>query len=473
MKFDIKISILFLLITFIISCKSLNTNITIKSKKLPANFFDYKDSTNMVKINWREFYKDKNLIQLIDSAIVNNIDLQIALQKIEMNRADVKLANGELIPKVNIGINVALRKYGLYTMDGAGNITTEITPGQIVPIHLPDYYVGLGLSYEIDIWGKIRNQKKAALSRYLASIEGTNFIITQLICDVAVLYYELLALDNELEIVKNTILLQKQAIEISKILKETGKITELPIQQFSAQLLSTQNYEIELNQLIFETENRLSYLCGDYTTTTSRNKNDLFNPIMTEINVGFPSDILLNRPDIREAESLVMASKYDLKAAKAAFFPNITLNGSLGLQAFNPQFIFNPSSIAYTAVGGIVSPLVNFNALKANFNYAKASQIEAMYVYQKTILQAYFDVNNSIMRYINLTKKVNLREKEASIKKEALANSIELYTVGRANYLEILYAQQIALETQIILIQEKKELQLSIINLYKSLGGGW
>jgi len=454
-------------------CKSLNTNIQIRKQKIPDYYGTLNDTNNIASTSWRNIFSDSLLVQLIDSAIVNNIDMQIALQKIEMSRSDVKLSNGELLPKVSIGLNAGVRKYGLYTMDGAGNITTEITPGQIVPTHLPDYYVGLMMSWEIDIWGKLRNQKKAATARYLSSIEGTKYVMTQLISEIASNYYELLALENELDVLKNNIEIQKNAVEMIIVQKEAGVANELAVQQFQAQLINTQTLELEIIQMIFEMENKLNFLCGRFYQPIERNKEMLLNDIPENISVGLPSDLISNRTDIKEAEYLVIATKCDLKAAKAAFFPNINLNASFGVQAFNPEFIFNPVSIAYSALGGIVSPLLNFNALKAQFNYTKANQTEALYNYQKKIIEAYVEVTNEINQLNTLQNQVQLKTQEVSILQNSVQTSIDLFTTGKATYIEVIMAQQNTLEAQLQLIEVKQKQHTSVIDLYRALGGGW
>ena len=231
-----------------------------------------KHRTTIANINWRQYFADTLLLKLIDTAISNNIDLQMALQRIEVSRSSVKLANGALLPKVDLNIGGGVRKFGLYTMDGAGNASTEITPGQIVPENLPDYYVGLQSSWEVDIWGKLRNQRKSAVSQYLSSIEGTNFVISNLVADVAIYYNELLALDNELDIIRQTLQKQQEALEVIRLQKEAGRANELAVQQFNAQLLNTQVLEKNTLQQITETENKINFLLGRYPQPIERKK---------------------------------------------------------------------------------------------------------------------------------------------------------------------------------------------------------
>jgi len=441
---------------------------------MPASFNNQKSSTSIAGVKWRQYFADVRLQKLIDTAISNNIDLQIALQRIEMSRSSVKLANGALLPQVSLNVGGSVRKFGLYTMDGAGNASTEITPGQIVPEHLPDYYLGLQSSWEIDIWGKLRNQRKSAISQYLSSIEGTNFVISNLVADVAIYYSELLALDNELDIVRQTIQKQQEALEVVRLQKEAGRANELAVQQFNAQLLNTQVLEKNVHQQIIEAENKVNFLLGRYPQPIERTKGIFFKEIPQQISAGFPSQLLANRPDIREAEFQIEASKFDLKAAKAAFYPNFNITASFGFQAFNPEFLFSsPASIAYSVMGTLVAPIINMNALKARFNTAKANQLTAMYNYQKTILNAYVEVANELSNIQNLHQINSLKKQQSEVLKQAVDTSNELYKYGRASYLEVLMAQQSALQANLELVQATKQQRISTINIYKALGGGW
>jgi len=463
----------FLIITFS-GCSALNTDLSIPEKEIPISFHNQKKSATIAGIKWRQYFTDTLLLKLIDTAINNNMDLQMALQRIEMSRSSVKLANGALLPKVNLNVGAGVRKFGLYTMDGAGNATTEITPGQIVPENLPDYYLGLQSSWEVDIWGKLRNQRKSAVSQYLSSIEGTNFVISNLVADVAIHYNELLTLDNELDIIKQTIRKQQEALEVVKLQKEAGRANELAVQQFNAHLLNTQVLEKNALQQITETENKINFLLGRYPQAIERAKGAFFNEIPPEISAGVPSELLANRPDVRAAEFQIEASKFDLKAAKAAFYPNFNITASFGFQAFNPEFLFSsPASIAYSVMGTLVAPIINMKALEAQFNTAKANQLTAMYNYQKTILNAYVEVANELSNIHNLHQINSLKKQQSEVLKQAVDTSNELYKYARASYLEVLMAQQNALQANLELINVTKQQRISTINIYKALGGGW
>lgn len=474
-----KIQIIYIVFALVVisGCKTLNTNLTIPERKIPSGFSSAStDTTTIAEINWRQYFADTLLVKLIDTALHNNFDLQIALQRIEITRSGVRFATGELFPKVDGNISAGTTRYAKYTQEYAGNSTTPLPndPTKIVPNPLHDYYLGLTTSWEIDIWGKLRNQRKSAISNYLASIEGTNFVISNLIADVAISYYELIALDNELEIIRQTIQKQQEALEVIKLQKETGRANELAVQQFQAQLLNSQALEFETKQQILEQENLINFLLGRYPQKIERSKEVFFQDMPEQFSSGIPSQMLSNRPDIREAEFQVQASKYDLKAAKAAFFPNINIMAGLGFQAFNPELLFTtPASLAYSALGGLVAPLINMNALKAQFNTAKANQLTAMFNYQKTILNGYVEVANELSNIENLKQINSLKKQQSEILTNSVETSTELYKTARANYLEVLLAQQNSLQTQLELISVNKRQRIATVNIYKALGGGW
>ena len=458
-------------------CSSLNTALSIPEKTLPDTFtqtVDKNEGVTVASVNWREYFTDNNLQNLLDEAVKNNPDLQMALQRIEISRSSVKLANGALLPQVSLNVGGSVRRFGLYTMDGAGNSTTQITPGQTIPTNLPDMYLGMQSSWEIDIWEKLRHQRESAISTYLASVEGTNFVISTLVADVASYYTELLALDNELALVQQTITKQQEALEVIQLQKEVGRANELAVQQFHAELLNTKILEKNIQQQVIEVENKINFLLGSYPKPIKRNKDVFAHELPVQIASGFPSQLLANRPDIREAEFKIEASKFDLQAAKAAFYPNFNITASLGFQAFNPEFLFSsPASIAYSVFGTLVAPIINMNALKAQFNTAQANQLTAMYHYQKTVLNAYVEVANQLVAIENLQEINLLKTQQNALLKKSVGTSGELYRTARATYLEVLLAQQNALQSNIELIGVIKQQRLSAINIYKALGGGW
>ncbi|MFY9309499.1 MAG: efflux transporter outer membrane subunit [Bacteroidia bacterium] len=445
-----------------------------EGKKIPESYTSTKDTVNSANINWKQYFTDSNLNELIDIALKNNSDLTISLQRIEAARANVRFNQNALFPSLSLNTTYLQRKFGYYTMDDAGNRTTEIKPGQIVPTHLPDYFLGFQTAWEIDVWGKLRNKKKAALSRYLSTVEGKNLIVTNLIAAVVNTYYELLSLDNKLEIIRETVQLQEKAVELISIQKQAGVANELAVKQFEAQLFNSKALEVETRQQITETENQINFLLNRYPQSVKRDKQEFTKPLPFTVNTGIPSDLLKNRPDIRQAEYELIASKADVKAAKAAFYPSLNITGLLGYQGFDAGLLFTtPQSVAYSFAGSLLTPLINRNAVKAEFKTANAFQQEALANYQKSILNGYTEVYNELTNIRNLEKINEFKAKEVVSLTQASEASSELFKTGRANYIEVLITQQNTLQSKLELIDAKQRQFNAFVNIYKALGGGW
>jgi multidrug efflux system outer membrane protein len=459
--------------TLFAGCKML-TPIQDKDKPMPDAYVDSKDSTNSAQIKWKDFFQDKNLTSLIDTALKNNLDLLMTMQDIEIARNDVRLRKGMLFPVINAVAGAGVEKVGKYTSQGAGDASAEITPGQIVPENLGDFYLGFSATWEIDVWKKLRNGKKAAFTRYLASVEGKNFVITNLISEISKSYYELLSLDNELDIVKETIELQKNALEIVKVQKEASVVTELAVKKFEAEVLNSQSMEFDILQRIKETENEINFLLGRYPQPIVRDKSTFMTQLPQQIMTGIPSQLLANRPDIKQAKFELFATKCDVKVAQAEFFPSFGISAGAGFQAFKPSFLFTtPQSLMYNLAGDMVAPLINRSAIKAEFNKAKAVQVEAMYNYQKTILNGYVEISNELSNISNLEQAYDLKNKEVDALVKSIDISNDLFKYGKADYFEVLMTQRDALDSRLELIETKKQQFNAVTNIYTELGGGW
>jgi multidrug efflux system outer membrane protein len=457
------------------SCKITHNTLTVPRQKMPDRYHVFsEDDSSIAKINWKNYFSDSLLHQLIDTAILNNQDLHIAYQRIETARAMVRSSGAPLIPAINFNVSASQRKFGYYTMDDAGNRVTEFKPGDTIPTHLPDYFIGLTSSWEIDIWGKLKNMRKAAVSNFLAGIEGRNFIVSGLVSEIVISYFDLLSLDQELEIIRQTILKQKESLDVISLQKAAGYSNELAVQQFQAQWMQSKILEKEIIQRIVQIENRINLLVGRFPQPVVRDKNKFHSFTSVNVNAGFPSQLLTNRPDIKEAEFRLLATKFELDAAKAAFFPSLTITAGVGYQAFNPRFLFStPRSIMYNALGGLMMPVINRRAIKAQFNMAKANQLSAMYQYQKSILNGFMEVSTELSNIEQLEQICQLKKEQNDILKLSVETSFTLYRTARASYLEVLLAQQNSLNAKIEMIDLERRKMIATIKLYKSLGGGW
>lgn len=456
------------------SCKAPDIEPSKATAQVPETYGNVADTTNMAKIPWKMFYKDPYLTDLIDTALKNNQELMITLQEIEMAKNDIRVRKGALLPTVGVKAGTGVEKVGRYTSQGAGDASTEITPGKEMPDPLGDFKLAAYANWEVDIWKKLHNSKKAAVSRYLATVEGKNFVLTNLVAEVADSYYELLSLDNQLDIVKQNIALQQNALEIVKVQKDAARATELAVQKFQAEVLASQNMEFDILQRIKETENTINFLLGRYPQEIKREKSNFLTLQPAIVNSGIPSQLLENRPDIKQAELELAAAKLDVKVARAEFYPSLEISATYGLQAFKPSYLFKtPESILYSLAGDIAAPLINRNAIKAEFKNANARQLQALYNYERTVLNAYLEVSNHLSAVNNLDKSYALRSKQVAALDKSIEVSNDLFKSARVDYFEVLMTQRDALETKLELVETKKDQLNAVVHIYKDLGGGW
>jgi NodT family efflux transporter outer membrane factor (OMF) lipoprotein len=456
-------------------CKVFDIASRTESRRIPENYghIAHSDSTSLAQVDWQSYFADPNLKALIDTALVNNQELNIVQQEIEIGKNEVRSRKGEYLPFLNIGASAGVDKVGKYTRSGAVEENLEVKDGTAFPEPVPDFMLGAFASWELDVWKKLRNAKKSAVSRYLASIEGRNFLVTNLVAEIAESYYELMALDNLLGIVENNISIQNNVFQILKQQKEAAKVSQLAVNRFEAHVLNTKNLQYDILQQIVETENRINFLIGRFPQPIPRNSAQFKEIDLDTLSSGLPSQLLENRPDIRQAELELMAAKLDIQVAKANFYPSFRLQAGMGFQAFNPAFLIQPESILYSLAGDLMAPLVNRNAIKATYYTANAKQIQAVYNYERTLLNAYLDVVNQLSKVDNYNKSFNTKSQEVDLLVKSISISNSLFNSARADYVEVLLTQREALESNVELIEIKLKQLNAKVNIYRALGGGW
>lgn len=447
--------------------KSVNTT-------TPDSFNNSQDTTNTANIQWKEYFTDPYLIALIDTALMNNQELNITLQEIQIAQNEVKARKGEYLPSVGAQAGAGVDKVGEYTRNGAVEKNLAIKDGEEFPEPLSDFMFGAYANWEVDIWKKLHNAKKSAMMRYLATVEGKNFMVTNLISEVANSYYELLALDNELINVKSNIQILNNALKIVKLEKDAARVTELAVKRFEAEVLKNQSRQFYIQQEIIETENEINFLVGRYPQPIERDSESFMDIVPNSIQAGIPAQLIENRPDIRQAEMELAAAKLDIKVAKARFYPSLGISAGVGFQAFNPVYLVEaPQSLLYSLAGDLTAPLINRNAIKADYMSANSAQIQAIYQYEQTLLNAYIEVVNQLSLISNLEKSYNLKTKQVEALTESISISNVLFKSARADYMEVLLTQREALEAKFELIETKKLQLHAFVNIYQSLGGGW
>ena len=457
----------------ITSCKTPTLVSRTERRNVPTSFNQSVDSLNSGKARWRDFFTDQYLTALIDTALSNNQELNISLQEIQISQNDIRARTGEYLPFVGLQAGAGVDKVGRYTRLGALEENTEVRPGHQFPNPLPDFLLSANVSWQVDIWNKLHNAKRAAATRYLSSIEGRNFTVTNMVSEIANAYYELLGLDSQLDIVKRNIDIQNNALAIVRIEKESAKVTELAVRRFEAQVLHTQSLQFEIQQRIVETENRINFLIGRFPQPVQRSNQD-FNTLVPEVmHAGIPSQLLQNRPDIRRAERDLEAAKLDIQVARANFLPSLDLSAAVGFNSYNPALLLNPESLLYSLIGGFTRPFVNRNSIKALYYSANARQIQAVYNYERTILNAYIEVANQLSNISNLQKSYELKSKQVDALIQSTTISNTLFRSARADYMEVLLTQRDALESRFDLVETKRQQLNAMVNTYRALGGGW
>ncbi|MGQ9863700.1 MAG: TolC family protein [Bacteroidia bacterium] len=446
-------------------------------QKIPARYYlsersSGPDTTNTALLSWKEFFTDGTLIALIDTALKNNRELAIFTQEVYIAQNEVRFRTGSYLPFLYAVVGSSLEKPARYTLNGAveENLTIE---QRKIPDPLSDYTLGASFTWEIDIWKKLRNSKKAALYKYLATVEGRTFMTTRLIAEIAHLYYELVAIDNQLDLTQKNLDILNNILQIVKQEKNAARTTELAVKRFEAEVLKNKSRVYTLQQSRIEIENQLNFLAGRFSQPIPRKSQDFLWQTLPQVAYGVPSELIRNRPDIRKAEKELQAANLETRAAHAEFFPSLTLNGIAAYKSFSPSLILRtPESLLLTLAGDLITPLVNRNALKANYFSAIARQNQAAYEYEQKVLQAYQEVSSQLTRLVNLQQIYDLKKQQVETLKQSIEIAVNLFRNARADYMEVLFTQREALEAEYELVEIKKLQMQATINLYRAIGGG-
>ncbi len=455
-------------------CKTIKPVAMPETAQMPEQFS--KEITAPVPVlNWKEVFNDEELAALIDTALNSNYDLKSGAQRIIVAGANTRLARASMLPSLNAGITAGTDRFGKYTLNGVGNYDTNLSPNinadQRIPGPTPDYFVGFRSSWEIDVWGKLSKRKEAAYSRLLATEMGQKWLNTQVVTQVANLYFELIALDKQAEILNRNIALQKKGVDIIVAQMAGGRATALAVSQFKAQMMATQGKEFEIKQAIAQTENELNQLLGRYPSKIARDTSAITKVLPDRIYAGIPSQVILKRPDIQEAELELRAAKADVSAARKALLPSFTLDAYSGYNAFKLPLLFSPGSLASGVLGGLTAPIFNRGALKNGNRIATAAQLTAFYNYQQRILQGYQEVSTQLSAIDNYKRAYQLKTNEVGELKTALSTANELYLAGYATYLEVIVAQATVLNAEMEQVNLKRQSYAALINLFRALGG--
>ena len=419
------------------------------------------DSALTAVLSWKELFTDPLLSEYIEEGLQNNLDIRIALQQIAAAESYMKQGKMGYLPSLDAKASMTHQELAPNSQFGS------FFSGSIEQFELTG-----NLSWEADIWGKIRSNQRATQASYLQSMAAHQAVKTRLISQIASNYYLLLALDQQHKITEETIENRKKSLQTIQALKEAGNVTQVAVDQTAAQLYNAQALLIDIEKNIFRTENAFAILLGKPATHIDRSF--LENQILKrDLKIGLPAHLLANRPDVLAAEYSLMNAFELTNVANSSFYPSLTLTGTGGLQSLEFKEWFSSGSLFATLVGGITQPIFNKRRIRTQYEVAKAQQEESLLNFKKTLLTAGQEVSNALYEYEAETKKYEFRQNEVESLRKAELNSEILLNNGFGTYLDLLTARQNALNAELNTIDNKLQQLQAIVELYRALGGGW
>lgn len=419
------------------------------------------DSISMASVSWRELFNDEQLKSYIAQGLENNLDIRIALQNVVAAEAYLKQG-----------------KVGYYpTLSGTASFTRTKNSsnsqfGSFFTRPLEQYELSGSLSWEADIWGKIRSNKRAFGASYLQSVSAHQAVKTNLVASIASTYYQLMALDKQRQIAEQTLEARKSSLETTLALKDAGQVTEVAVKQTEAQVHTTEIILIDLENNIKLLENAFCILMGETSHKVERGSLDN-QTIGTDLKTGVPYLLLTNRPDVMQAEYGLINAFELTNVAKSSLYPSLSLSANGGFQSLEFENWLDASSLFSQLVGSLTQPIFNGRRLRTQMEVAKAQQEQALLSYKKTLLTAGREVSDALYTYNAETEKLEARSKELEAYSTAEDYSEELLNNGLANYLEVLTARQNALNSELSYVDSQYGQLNAMVELYRALGGGW
>lgn len=410
------------------------------------------DTTNFGNSDWKEIFTDSYLQTYIDQALQNNTDYQSAQLRIEEAKATLLSSKLAFLP------SFALAPQGTISSFDSQKATKS-------------YELPVTASWELDIFGRMRNSKKQAQALYAQSVDYKQAVRSQLIANVANTYYTLLMLDEQLRLSEETAEAWKETVAAARALMDAGQYNEAGVSQMEATYYSVQASVVDLKEQINQTQNTLALLLAETPRNYERGK--LADQVMPDdLSIGVPLQMLSNRPDVRSAERSLEAAFYVTNQARSAFYPSIVLSGSAGWTNAAGSIIVNPAKFIATAVGQLTMPLFNRGQNIAQLRIAKAQQEEASLSFQQTLLNAGAEVNDALTAYQSSKSKTELYQKQVESLEKTVTSTSLLMEYGTTNYLEVLTARQSLLNAQLTQVSNRFTEIQSVISLYQALGGG-
>ena len=411
------------------------------------------DTASFGNVPWREVFTDPQLQAYIEQALANNADLRTAMLSVESAQAALLSARLAYLPQLS------LSPQGTLTNWNKGEVTAAT------------YNIPVSASWQIDLFGQILNPKRAAQVSLKQAQYNQQAVQTQLIANVANIYYTLLMLDRQLEITESTAEVLKDYVETMQAMYDYGNVNSAAIEQSRSAYAQVVASLSDLRQSLTETENAFCLILNEPAHAIERGV--LENQVLpSEFSVGVPIQLLSNRPDVKAAEMALAACYYNTNSARAAFYPQITLSGTAGWTNSSGAGIVNPGKLLANLIGSLTQPLFYRGANIARLRQAKAQEEQAKIGFQTTLLNAGNEVSNALALYQNTVAKVNSRTMQVNSARKAAEDTKELFNLGTSTYLEVLTAQQSYLSAQLSEVSDTYSQMQAVINLYQALGGG-
>jgi outer membrane protein, multidrug efflux system len=429
---------------------------------LPANFNDSTvagDSTSISDLPWRNFISDSVLRDLIDSGIARNYDVQYALRNIGIAQAQIKQADWLWVPDVNGGIQGS---YNHYSTNSTGGLASQ------------DFQVGLSMSWEIDIWGKFSLQRQASMATYLQNVELVKALKTTLVSNITQGYFSLLMLDQQLIETKKTLDLTSDFVKLTRLLYDAGNVTYLGVQQAVAQEEATAQLVPTIEQAIQIQENALQTLTGNLPGVIHRNVSLEEMYLTDSVQTGLPVAIVSRRPDVRASEMALVNANAQVGINQANMYPALNITAGTGLESIKTSNWFNiPGSLFGLAGATLIQPILQGRQLKTRFEIAQLQREQAIVRFRTSVLNAVTEVSNALIQIKKLKEQELHAKKRSDTLMAAVTNSQLLFRNDLANYLEVITAQQNALDAELSLAFVQRAILNAKVELYRALGGGW
>jgi len=416
------------------------------------------DSTNLANVSWKEIFTDPILQGHISKALENNLDIRIALQNIYSAEAYLKQTKAAYQPTLSVGPNYTFQTQSINTQ--FGQIIGERR-------YVNQFDITANIGWEVDLWGKLKSQEKAQLATYLGTVEAHKAVKSDLVASVASSYYQLLTYDAQKKIITETIRLREKNLETT-----AGTLTEVAVQQSEALVYNAQSLLIDVETQIQMLENTISLLMGEPSHAIERSTLEGQN-LPIDLKLGYPAQLLANRPDVRRAEYNLINTFELTNSAKAQFYPTLRLTGSGGVQSVDIDHLFSVNSLFANVVAGLAQPILNRRTIRTNYEVSLANQETAYLNFRKAILNAGKEVSDAIRVYSVQDSYIDLKQKELDSYKKSVSYSQELVNYGMANYLEVLNASVNSLNAELNIANAQYNKMRAGVELYQALGGGW